>query len=75
MTDPFFSARTCARCGADLEKTGRTMSMFNTEAICPACKDAERLRPDYAAAEKAELAAVQRGDFNYPGIEGEAKNS
>jgi len=42
--------------------------MFNTEMICSDCKGKERHHPDYAAAQAAELAAVQAGDYNFSGI-------
>ena len=67
MSDLFFVARTCPRCGADLSR-GRTMSRFNTDPICLACAAAERRHPDYAKACAAELAAVKAGDRNFPGI-------
>ena len=67
MKDPFFSKKTCDRCGKSLA-AGRTMSMFNTDTICMACARAERKRPDYAAARDAEAAAVRAGDFNFNGI-------
>ena len=57
MNDPFFSARTCPRCGTDLAP-GRTMSRFNTDAICLACAETERRHPDYARAVEAELEAL-----------------
>lgn len=58
----------CARCGADLDKTGFTMSMFNTDEICLACKAREKAHPDYRRAEQAEIEAVRRGERNFPGI-------
>ena len=67
MSDPFFAARTCPRCGADLSR-GRTMSRFNTEPICLACAMAERRHPAYPRACAVELAAVKAGDRNFPGI-------
>ena len=67
MSDPFFAASTCPRCGADLAG-GRTMSRFNMDPICLACAEAERRHPDYAKACEAELAAVKAGDRNFPGI-------
>jgi hypothetical protein len=54
--DTFFTQKTCDRCGASLDG-GRTMSMFNTDTICMACKDAEQKRYDYEAAREAERAA------------------
>lgn len=57
---------TCDRCGK--ETNAHIMSMFNTEEICLACKDAEKLRPDYKAAVAADEAAIRAGDMNFPGI-------
>jgi len=55
----------CQRCG---KRVGAyTMSFFNTELICFDCVARERAHPQYAAAHAAELAAVERGDFNFPG--------
>ena len=67
MSDPFFTKTHCDRCRKSLS-AGRTMSMFNTEVICLECKEAERRRPDYAEAEKADVEAIRKGDFNFPGI-------
>ncbi len=58
--------QTCDRCGAACLST--IMSMFNTDVICGACRDAERARPDYAAARAADEAAIRDGNFNFPGI-------
>ena len=44
------------------------MSMFNTETICMKCKEAERKRSDYEAAQEAERAACAEGDRNFKGI-------
>ena len=66
MADEFFTKRNCDRCGKPL--TVRTMSMFNTETICMDCAEAERKRPDYAAARDAEAAAVRAGNFNFKGV-------
>jgi len=56
----------CQRCG---EKTVATIiSMFNTQEICKACKEAEVQRPDYEAAVKADEAAIKAGDSNFKGI-------
>lgn len=47
----------CHRCGA---KTSiHIMSMFNTDLICMTCKDKEKRRADYKAAEEADLAAYR----------------
>lgn len=55
MTDTM--PQTCARCSADLSKTGFTMSMFNMDYICPECKQREREHPKYNEAREAEQAA------------------
>jgi hypothetical protein len=57
---------TCQRCGK--QSTVHIMSMFNTDLICPACKEAERNEPGYAAAVQAEAEACKRGDYNFPGV-------
>lgn len=44
------------------------MSKFNVDLICPQCDDDERRHPDYPLAAKAEMEAVQRGNYNFPGI-------
>jgi len=56
----------CQRCSKQTNVT--TMSFFNTQTICMDCEEAERKRPDYAKAKKAEEDACRRGDFNFPGI-------
>lgn len=57
---------TCDRC---FEETISTiMSMFNTDVICPKCKAAERLLPEYEQAVKADEEAAQSGNYNFPGI-------
>lgn len=67
MADTFFTQQFCDRCGNSL-KDGRTMSMFNTECICMACKEAEKKRADYSAAQDAEHEAVKSGNHNFAGI-------
>jgi len=57
---------TCARCGAKNGPT--TMSRFNTDILCMDCLSKEKAHPKYPEAAKAELEAVQRGDYNFPGI-------
>jgi hypothetical protein len=56
----------CDRCGkaSDIH----ILSMFNLQELCPDCKDAEKLRPDYAVAVAADEAAIKRGDYNFKGI-------
>lgn len=44
------------------------MSKFNTEKICFDCKDAEEKHPLYPEADRAEIQAIERGDFNFRGI-------
>jgi len=56
----------CQRCGQPTNVT--IVSMFNTEEICMACKDAERQRPDYKDAISADEAAIRGGDYNFKGI-------
>lgn len=65
--DRFFSQTTCDRCGGSLSD-GRTMSMYNEDCICMKCKDAERKRSDYKTAFDADLEAVKKGNYNFPGI-------
>ena len=64
--DEFLKKTKCDRCGNPLGT--RTMSMFNTDVICQACKDAERKRPDYDKAVKADHDAISKGNLNFPGI-------
>ena len=64
MTDP----TDCDRCGADLSQTGSTMSTFNTETICVACKRDEKDAPGYRNADCAERDAVRQGDMNFSGV-------
>ena len=58
----------CERCGEPLKGTGSIMSKFNTEQICSHCKSLERQHPLYKEADQAEVEAVRRGDYNYPGV-------
>ena len=67
MPDKFLTATKCDRCGGSLEH-GRIMSRFDTSCLCLACEREERQHPDYQKAADAELAAVRRGDMNFPGI-------
>ena len=67
MADRFFTQDHCDRCGGSLEG-GRIMSRFNTDCLCIECEEAERKHPDYKKAADAELAALKRGDTNFPGI-------
>lgn len=56
----------CDRCHQPALAT--IMSRFNTDTICLPCEKKERAHPDYQKAADAELAAVRRGDYNFPGI-------
>lgn len=56
----------CDRCGK--ESVGSTGSYFNTETICFECADRERAHPDFERARRVETEAVQRGDYNFPGV-------
>ena len=60
------SDHTCVRC--DAQNAVTTMSRFNTDIICTDCETTERAHPRYQEAADAELAAVKRGNYNYPGI-------
>ena len=70
--DEFLAKKKCDRCGGDLKV--RIMSRFNTDCICMKCAEEERQHPDYQKAVDAELAAVRRGDMNFPGIGWPGKN-
>jgi hypothetical protein len=58
----------CCRCGASFAATASTMSRFNTDIICLGCIEREQAHPKYREAADAELQAVRRGDYNFPGI-------
>ena len=70
--DEFLAKEKCDRCGGDLKV--RIMSRFNTDCICMKCAEEERQHPDYQKAADAELAAVRRGNMNFPGIGWPGKN-
>ena len=56
----------CKRCH---EPTSSTIgSMFNTDMICIPCKKKEEAHPQYQEARDTEMAEVQKGNYNYPGI-------
>jgi hypothetical protein len=38
------------------------------DMICFDCSNLERAHPKYLEAREAELKAIQRGDYNFPGI-------
>ena len=56
----------CQRCGK--ETNCHIMSMFNTQEICLECKEKEEKRDDYKRAVDADVGAIRRGNFNFPGI-------
>ena len=57
---------TCDRCKQ--VTISYTMSIFNTDQICPPCEEKEQAHPQFQLAKDAENAAVVRGDLNFPGI-------
>jgi hypothetical protein len=65
--DKFLTQETCDRCGGSL-KSGRTMSMFNTQCICLECAKKEKQDKDYDKAVKADHEAIKKGNYNYEGI-------
>ena len=73
MPDKLLSATKCDRCGGPL-KGGRVLSDFTGEALCLSCKREERMHPDYQKAVDAAQAALNRGDFDFPGIGWPGKN-
>lgn len=74
-TNRFFKATRCDRCSTDIARSGYTMSKFNTETICFACKDEEKLAPGYRAADDTETKAVLAGDYNFRGVGLSAEDS
>lgn len=67
--DRFFMQRYCDRCGKDL-KSGRIMSMFNTDCICLGCADKEKEDKDYSKAVDADTQQIKQGNYNFKGIRG-----
>lgn len=67
--DNFFTQKNCDRCGEDL-KSGRVMSMYNTDCLCMTCKKQETKRADYDEAVKADHEEIKKGNFNFKGIKG-----
>lgn len=65
--DKFFTQITCDRCKGSLA-SGRTMSMYNTDCICMACKEAETKRKDYSEAVEADHKAIKNGNYNFKGV-------
>ena len=60
------ASEVCARCHKPANP--HTMSQFNTDIICMACKEKERLHPKYREAADAEHVAIRGGDYNFKGI-------
>ena len=58
----------CPRCGVSLEGIVARMSYFNTDFCCLDCIKREQQHPDYKKARAAELAALRRGERDFPGI-------
>lgn len=56
----------CYRCGKETEIY--SMSFFNTDLCCEECLEKERKHPRFKLAHAAEVAACERGDFNFAGI-------
>lgn len=56
----------CDRCGESTNGT-TTMSIFNEDVICMACKDKEKEDPEYDAAVKAEYEETMKGNRNFTG--------
>ena len=57
---------TCPRCHQEAD--AHMMSRFSTRLVCMPCIDRERQHASYPEAERAEFAAIKRGDHNFPGI-------
>lgn len=56
----------CGRCRKP--STITTGSFFDTSMICIDCDERERSHPQFERAHDADVAAMRRGDFNFPGI-------
>lgn len=64
--DAFLTKKTCDRC--DKELKSRIMSMFNVDALCLECHTLETHMEGFEEALLAEHEAMQRGDYNFPGV-------
>lgn len=67
MNDRFFTRTQCSRCGGDL-KSGRIMSMFNTQCICMKCAEKEKQDKEYKKAVEADHEQIRQGNYNFRGI-------
>jgi len=56
----------CKRC--EREDLNFTVSTFDATVICLACKEIERIHPQYGEALAALTGAVRAGHFLFPGI-------
>jgi len=56
----------CARCGK--ETNTHRMSYLNLEEICLDCAEAEKKHPAYKYAREKERNAVEKDDYNFPGV-------
>lgn len=65
--DKFYFQKCCDRCGKEL-KSGRTMSMFNTDCICLECSYVEKKDKDYKKAVEADIEEIKKGNYNFKGI-------
>ena len=57
----------CQRCGTSSIGIC-SVSRFNTDWLCEHCLVLEKEHPEYERAASAELAAVQRGNYSFPGV-------
>jgi hypothetical protein len=56
----------CDRCHTEAKAT--IVSKFNTDVICPDCKDDETQAPGHAHAAEVEEAHVRSGDYSFAGV-------
>lgn len=56
----------CERCHQEVVVT--TTSYFDTMTICEVCSERERTHPEFGHAQRIEIEACKRGDYNFPGI-------
>lgn len=62
----FIYKQKCERCFKKTNST--TMSIFNTQMVCPNCIKKEEDHPHYEEAKEVELQEVKHGNYNFPGI-------
>lgn len=63
---PSLNSTCCDRCNGETQS--RIMSKFNTDMICPTCKQKEREHPQYQHACDVELEQCKQGNYNFEGI-------